>query len=432
MKKILVLFLALLMLCCLFLSCKKKTVPPELTEVGTNWDNYVIPTEYVQPYMTTGHGSYTLYRDCFYYCSDWCYIQYIQMSDANTDLRTLSKEGTTATYPPIHSVCGDPLCQHNTTSCIAGTGGIDSEFLIDEVESAGQNPIIYCFSGKQINRIDTGAGTRKSLVSGDEPIRQMATYKDSVYFVTQSSDDSYKINMVKKSGGTATCLEFGKVYLNLIGGNQRGLYLNDEKGNVYHVDYELTSSKIIYTAGESYPMIVGSEVAEFGMFVDENYLYFYADYETQTFPWGTKNTIDFIKHSIRRIHLDDLSQGAELVVDDVFEKAVYGIYNGVLYYGPYRVSTDLTNTNDPTYISQFSHSNGTIRGVNLSTLESGDLVSDCGMNFEVGPYIITDKYIIGTIHPYKAGLGIDSASSGMMILMYDFRSGAIYRLCACV
>lgn len=158
------------------------------------------------------------------------------------------------------------------------------------------------------------------------------------------------------------------------------------------------------------------------MFTEGEYLYFYADFEVLPFPaWDTSGRMyDFIKHSIRRIRLDDPTGEGELVAESVYEKEVYGVYNNVLYYGPFDVNTQIEVKNcQPMY-----HSKGTILGVDLETLETYTVVSDCGLNFEMHPYYINDRCIIGAMSPYRPMKGMQGW--GWPICLYDFETGAIY------
>lgn len=446
MIKLLSLTLSLLLLLgALFTSCKQNELPSDLThnssETNTltniiNLDEYVVPTEYTQPYMTTGHGGYKRYKNNFYYCNIYCYIEYIQLDEENTDFRMLESLKENVKYPKLRSICTDPICEHKHSydNCIADTSQISSEFVIDEVESAGGNPVFYYFayddstnSDSEIYRIDSAAGTKERLAAVKDPINKMAIFKDGIYFITQSSDDSYKINMIKKTGGDVVTLSAGEGRLRMLGGNQTALYLNDKKGDVYAVDYEMKSAEVVYSITEFYP----SSDGYLGAFINGDYLYFFADFEMQTFPWDG-DTIDFVKHSIRRIRLDTFEGEGEIVADDVFEDAVYGIYQGILYYGPYAPKTDLDYKNDPAYVDYYTHSNGTIRCVDLNTLEKQDVVSDCGLNIEYKIFAITDKYIVSIVHPYRSDFGLSPYTSGSMIFLYVFESGALYRLCGYV
>ncbi len=110
-----------------------------------------------------------------------------------------------------------------------------------------------------------------------------------------------------------------------------------------------------------------------------------------------------------------------MVAESVYDTEVYGIYNGVLYYGPFDVRTQLEENNG----SDWCHSNGTINGVNLETLENFTVISDCGFNFTSHPYYINDRCIIGPIYSYRDINGFTSDGFRGSVLL-DFEIGANY------
>lgn len=422
--------LVLLFLLVLSIGGCQREIPPELTEpieqdenpLGVEFDDQV-PTEYNQLYMTEKHGGYYVYKDCFYYLSNFGFLQYIRLNEPNKNLRTRTPDAV----PTENSACGDPLCDGNYETCLAYLGHMNSKFLIDEVESAGENPVIYFYMGSDIYRLDSGAGTREKVVTSAEPINKLAAFEDRLYFTTQTSEDSMAIHTVLKSGGEVVTQTPGDSYLNLIGGNQNGIYVNDEKGNIYALDHAFESADLIYTVSEVYPMKYGDPVS-LNMFVEGEYLYFFADFTVEELTWGDA-TDEFIRHSIRRVRVDHPVGEGEVVAESVYEQAVYGVHDGVLYYAPFNVKVGLKEMDSTVYHSYFSHSDGTITGVNLSTLETQNVTTDCGINFQNVCYYVDDQCFIGIAHPYKNGMGLDLSTSGTMVVLFVYESGAVYRLC---
>lgn len=450
MKKLLTLTLSLLLLGTLFTSCKQNELPPELTQTGPGtgyYDDYVVPTEYTNAYMTNGHGSYRMYKNNFYYCNNASFIEYIHLNDPNVDLRTLKPSKDGAEFAVQHSICTDPLCGHTFSdqNCLAYSESMLAQFLIDEVESAGGNPVFYIIAypnfdrlSSDIYRLDSSAGTKEVIVSVSETINKMAVYEDSIYFVTQSSDDTYKLNMIKKTGGDVVSLTPGGGSVRMIGGNKYGIFVSDNEGRIYLVDHALESAEVIYTLDNIYTDSSGY----FSAFIDGDYLYYDADYEAVEVPELSDSFGALIrtKNSLYRVRIDNpKKEEAELVATDVFEGVVYGIYKGELYYAP--MDMQVVTTNDESSenlkfddgITDFSCNDGEIRAVNLTTLETRVVIKGCGLDISVGPaFLVTDRFIIGVMWPYRTGFGLLHEYAGSWMVLYDFESGAIYRMSECV
>lgn len=436
MKKLLSLTLAILLLLPLS-SCSKEKEPPAPSDMAEErvQSPYTDANTTDRYYLSrTGDNAGFVYGDDYYYCTEYCTIVAVPLGEAVK--HNVVVEGKVSYVQEFTTLCADPVCKHNSVECPTMMRDPYAEFLIDAAESNGEQPVIYYFRatsetweedgsitvhGSEIIRYDVAEGTATQVTFSDKPIEQLMSYGDYLYFTTQTSEDTMEFNTVKKTGGEVNSLTPGDSYLRLIGANKQAAYVNDDKGNVYAIDPEGESYELIYTVAEVYHIGIDRH-ADLNMFTEGDYLYFFADHEIETAPmWDDSGReIERIKHTIRRVKLDDPSGEGELVAESVFEKEVYGVYNGVLYYGPFDLCTQLEGKN----IQPLYHSKGTIKGVNLETLETFNAVTDCGFNFEAHPYYINDRCIIGIMQPYRE---IDFTSKvGFYIMLLDFETGGMY------
>lgn len=408
------------------LACKKE-IPPELQAQAEEHSPYATVDAQKTFYLSVGISSPGIvYMDDIYICSSDITLQSIKLPTHVND--TVEKKRV--------SLCSDPMCSHQDLNCPAMMRHPEAEFLIDMTESNGELPVIYyfrCMAGQddlefgqsEVIRYDVATNQAVQVAVSHGPIRQMMTYKDSIYYTVQNAKDQYELNRVNKTGGSVQTISAGECYIELLGANDQGVYCNDEKGNVYLAELNLSNVKKIYAVKEVYHSINQSSPANIDMFVDGDYLYFFADFEPEYFPWYNSaeygDKILFLNHSIRRVPLNAPKGDGEVVAEDVFEYAVYGVYNGVLYYGPFDVKT-MIHGNLNQHGANLYHSKGTIRGVRLDTLETFDVVTDCGLNFEAGPFYVNDRCLIAVQFPYRDGM---VSSSGSLVL-YDFQTGAIY------
>lgn len=439
MKKLLTITMLFVFVCGLCSACKKNALPPELTETAGTAELQVSPYANQEkqkgPYMTNEEYSAIVYGDRMYYSNENCVIQYIQLGELKSDLRTIKKVGDIIS-PTVYSPCPDPVCSHINFDCPSFLHDPDAKFLIDYEESNGELPVIYFFrctagiiefedpwaadQAYEIVRYDTGMNSLTQIALVEVPIKQMMVYNDNIYFVTQTAKDSFELNRVSKSGGTVVTLSLGDCYLNLIGATTKGVYLNDEKGNIFEVDLLASESNIIFHVEEAYSFYP-NRPARFNFFIEEDYLYYYDDFvaEDATEVWG-KDAYAF-RHTIRRIDLNNPMDEGELVVSDVIEDLVYGVYDGVLYYAPY----ELVGIDTEKY-TRYAYSNGRISAVRLDTLEYYDVVSDCGLSFGRAPCYVTNRCIIETARPYREGFWLDRNTCGYYTCLYDFKTGALY------
>lgn len=336
--------------------------------------------------------------------------------------------------PRGYYVCGDETHNHGledpTVTCLGyKTGG----FLIDAYESAGETPIIYRgryvgfeASGNavcgEIIRYDTGNQTDEVIVSTSDNIEYMMAYDQWLFFMTVNADGVYSINVISKKGGDITSLEVGKHGWNFMWANDDYIYYQDSAGNIYRATLDLKNPEFIYYA-ES---IAAMEPDYIGTFIHGNYLYFESDYELIPYSEGISvdgsMVINFAKHSIRRVPLDDLYGESELVAENVLDNYVFGVGNNILYYQPCIMGEW---TSDDYY---FNWTGGQLRGVDLDTLEPAEIVNDIGLdiNGQTG-------YVQGNILFAVEALPTDDryymdrySGMGNMIMVLDTISGSLY------
>lgn len=434
MKKPLSLTLALFVLLSLT-ACRKDVEPPSNTDQQKQRE----PSPYAYTETTdryylsrTAVSAGFIYGDDYYY--NWnCRIVALPLSELKHNTATEGSLGFVEESTPL---CIDPMCEHNSIACPTVMGDHSAQFLIDTKESNGEQAVIYYFRagyevletdgtisvpGQEIVRFDVAEGTAKKVAFSDDPISQLMSYGDYLYYTTTTAKDKYQFHAVKKTGGKATTLAPGDSYLNLVGANKDGVYVNDDKGNVYAIDLAGENYELIFTTPEVYVLFPAGP-AELNMFVEGEYLYYFSDFTTEQYPaWANSERMyDYIRHNIRRIRLDDPTGEGELVAENVFESDVYGVYNNVLYYAPFDVNTQIEGNNcQPMYQSK-----GTILGVDLETLETFTVVSDSGLNFEPTQCYVNDRCIIGDMLPYREVKGMPGY--GWPPMLYDFETGAMF------
>lgn len=438
MKKLLSLTLALLMLLS-FTACGKDVEPPP--SGGTDGESMIQPSPYAHTdlsdrYYTATDGYFNgfVYGNEFYYGNSYGYLVSVPLPNWEG-----TAQDTMNTEKPF---CNDALCDHVNLTCTAFLRDPTAEFLIDSTESAGGFPIAYyyrCVEGNvfsedpwnedwryEIIRADSATNLATQIALVNSPIVKMISYGNMIYFVTQTAEQNYLLNSVKKTGGEISTAAVDEPYINLIGANKDGVYFNDSQGNVYMSDSLLVQTELIYTVANVYPMSA-NYTADLGMFVDSEYLYFYDDFEALTAP---NDPLSFIRDSLHRIKLSEPDGAGEVVATDIFQNSVYGIYNGILYYAPFNVMYDIQGGQGTDYISgSYCFSLGTVKGVRLDTLECFDVITDSGYNMVMGDFYINDRCLIGCVgSSYRRGNGITSQNAGRFISLLDFETGALYNI----
>ena len=159
--------------------------------------------------------------------------------------------------------------------------------------------------------------------------------------------------------------------------NDEYVYYHDIAGNIYRATFDLQNPEFIYYA-ES---ISAMDPEHVGTFIYGEYLYYETDYETVPYPMSIDGTmvINFAKHSIRRVPLDNLYGESELVAENVLDNYVFGVGNNVLYYQPCVMAEEVEEPGKEYY---FNFTGGQLLGVDLDTLEPAKIINDVGLDID--------------------------------------------------
>ena len=361
----------------------------------------------------------------------------IYLRDPNFRLRRISIDALSCdirssnewAFPENYPVCTDDSHDHNSKD--NPDGCLDFKigtFLIDAHESNGGSPIIYRTrimdadikvedEFGEIIRYDTANMKAETVVSVTDSIADMMTYDQWVFFMTDNAEGVYSLNVVSKKGGDITTIEVGKHGWTLMWANDDHVYYQDTAGNIYRATLDLQNPEFVFYA----ETISAMDPDRIGTFIHGNYLYYEADYETAPFYIG-QTAINFAKHSVRRVPLDNLYGESELVAENVLDNCVLGVGNNVLYYQPCILAEKTAKE------YYFNWTGGQLLGVNLDTLEQVDMINDVGLDFTAPDWCYAEgNALIVTPMPTDGRYHKDRYSGwGMLRFLYDIRTGALY------
>lgn len=317
-------------------------------------------------------------------------------------------------------------------------------FLLDAYESAGSYPIIYyagwtdpagqgSFEGNawdrpstySIYRYDSGNNTRKVLAETEYYPIQMMSYGENLYVVTQSALNEFQVNLIDKENKTLTELTIGDGQINLLFADDEYIYLNDYAGNVYRAALDLQSHEPIHTVEV---LVFNLNDYSHGIFIEGGYLYYRADYASDLFPINELQSIEPKHYNVYRLPMSDFDRSPELVAENVFENGEMGVAGGKLYYTPMKYGES-----DEGPDNYFNFTSGMLRSVDLTTLETADVVNDCGFMFDgrrLGKQI-GENFVITTVRPYQdKGYDYTMNDGYRYVTLYDFTTGDLYALLA--
>lgn len=418
---------------------------PDLSEYGDQLGNTDGQIEEVRsPYgmydyskrafLTGSPVSASVYKGDVYYINQQIEFMRIPLSGLKYDLTT-SKE---TELPEAFTICPDVTHRHNqvgtSTECPDNVNLFDGKFLIDAYESAGDYPIIYYYGSYttdfdkpdwdaggtyEIYRYDTGKVERKCLVSSQVPPRQMMSYDQALFFVTQTADNEYKLNVVAKTGGDVTTVSIGEGQLTMLGVHNEQVILRDGDATIYKAGLDLQNLEEIYQVEEDLSLSGIANGYE-PLFIHAGYLYFWADYAAVSYGLFADNRIDLLSHSIRRVSLDAPQGEGELVAENVLDDSVHGIVDDVLYYSPCAAGETLEG-----YYYNFN--GGLLKGVDLKTLQPAQVKEDCGLYCYGGWTVMSGQALLANFFVTRPGYSYTPQGEQYMCL-YDIKTGALYRL----
>lgn len=355
----------------------------------------------------------TVYKGDIYCKDPGNWLSHISLSDLFCDFRDKKYADPQAvSFPRYLSICQDESHDHGANEkpegeCLDYKVG---QFLIDAYESNGGSPIIYRTHIMErvnsvedeygiITRYDTGSMTAEKIVSVSDAIGNVMTYDQFVFFTTYSAQGKYSIHVVSKKGGEIKSLELGNYKHSLIWANDNYVYYQDSAGNIFRVGHNLENPEFIFYA-ES---ISAMNPEHQGTFIYGEYIYYESDYETVPYSMSIDGSlmINFAKHTIRRVPLENPQGESELVAENVLDNYIYGVGNNVLYYQPCIMAD---NVQEPGKEYYFNFTGGQLIGINLDTLEQAQIVNDVGLDI----------------------LGNDSYTLGNMLLVHAFPTDGRY------
>lgn len=436
MKRIISIFMAMALLSAqmLWLTSCKYDEPDEIKNVEEQKSPYGNYDYSKRAFFSGGTESACIYKGDVYYLSNYIQLMKASLNDLSCDLRTSKAK----IKPKAESVCPEQSHNHNAfgtaDECPAHLNDLLTIFLIDGYESAGDHPIVYYTKSwnadpieeehslwdqsftYHIYRYDTGKAECESIVETKNLIKRMMTYDQQVFFTTQNEKNSFQLNVVSKKGGDVTTISVGSGPILFLGVyNDQVIFLDCLVGAVYKAGLDLQNCEKIFQTPEV--VETGMSGKFNGTFVHGNYLYFSADYEMIDYPINEIQTVHFMKHSLRRVPMDDLQGEGELVADNVYEENVYGVVDNVLYYTP-------CLPGDTVQGYYYNFDGGQLRAVDLATLKPVEIKEDTGISFRSNGWISGDG-IISAVFPVKAGYNI-TFTDGNYICLYDIKTGALY------
>lgn len=385
-------------------------------------------------FLTGSPFSASVYKGDVYYINQHIEFMRIPLSSLKYDLTT-SQE---TQRPESFTICPDVTHRHNqlgtSPECPDNVNLFDGKFLIDAYESAGDFPIIYYYGSYtadfdkpdwdaggtyEIYRYDTGEIKRKCLVSSRVPPRQMMSYDQSLFFVTQTAENEYQLNVIAKTGGDVTTVSIGEGQLTMLGVHNEQVILRDGDATIYKAGLDLQNIEEIYQVAEDLSLSAISNGYE-PLFIHAGYLYFWADYAAVPYNLYYDQWIDLLSHSIRRVSLDDPQGEGELVAENVLDDSVLGIVDDVLYYSPCVAGETLEG-----YYYNFN--GGLLKGVDLKTLQPAQVKEDCGLYCYGGWTVMSGDALMANFFVTRPGYSYPAAGENC-ICLYDYKTGALYRL----
>lgn len=424
-------------------------VPGTSTAAYSNTDYSV---QFIKSIASVGVQDMWVYKDAVYFVDNVQRLRCIFLTDtedsANKKINMISSDCA-------QLVCTDPLCGDDTIdlkalrACPAYLYSSDSQYLIDNSESAGGFPVFYYSRAitsdfdddKFINgdddfmvvgdyaiyRYDVSNNQRKAIVQQERPITNFAVYDDQIFFVTTDEDGNYKVVIIDKSGKIKYETSELKNKIDLIGYENGTLYYADLQGNVYASSMDNKDGRLIFS--DSSFVLLDTESTSSRMFVEQGFLYFDSELiykETQILnAYGTMQTYNLPVRTISRISLDDPHGSAQVVAENVFQSSVHGVCNGKLFY------CKLT-PGETAKGGYWNFCSGDIYSVDLSTLETTIFASDIGMQFDLSMCYFSERFCVGLMAAYSPSYTeiYDEYDGGSKFVcaLYDFATEQVFVL----
>lgn len=318
------------------------------------------------------------------------------------------------------------------------------QMVLDRHESAGDFPIFYMTytklkknsneaepdGGFNLYKYSSETNISEKIVKLPGQALQLMIYGDRIYMSISTDNKKFCLFVYDKKTGDTAELDIGKGRLELLSASGEDIYFCDRSsGQVYASDVLLKTHDEVFKPSEVYALSKDDTV---GIYINDGYIYYRDNAKTHDVqipvigvPDDEVENPQFIhpiSYDIRRVSIADPKQESSLVASDVFEGCEFGFADNFFYYTPF----DLGTTTDEGY---YNFSNGRFCKVDLSTLETSDVLTNCGYLFDnYGNAFCDGKMIISTLRPLGAECSDYDMELASRHSIYDIESGEIYFL----
>lgn len=331
--------------------------------------------------------------------------------------------------------CSNPLCQHQDNSCPAFCLGSFNLLIIDPEERT--LPLIYMFGRNEnsiykdgvkvenpkaqlmvIKEFDMSTNTGR-IVTDEFPYRNIIDrlyYNGFIYATAIDGDNMGRIVSINVKTGEFRQLDYD-LSASVIGIYDGYLYFNNYKSMLLRCDLKLSKYEEVYDCKTGF--LRRGAISPFAR-IDGNYIYFESNSREAVQNRELGNTVI---SDIYRLNLDNIKEGAELMVEEVYS---FYPYNGDLYYTHWDFKSygELNTTSGRALVC--SKTGGTLYKYDTKTNTSSVFIEDCGADFD-RIYEFNDKFILFTGLHYDdiETLGEDELYiwGFNMLNMYSFDTG---------
>lgn len=294
-------------------------------------------------------------------------------------------------------ICFDPLCDHCQEYCPAFDGDASYEtedgrtmtypyqILLDKYDNAN-SPVIYraykqsslyrpspdmktaisrpeCY---RIDRYDLSTGKRITLLTDiSGTITTLNTYGDYIYYNEENADQTVTLKRLAKAGGPPISLEQDNLKtINVLDITDDFIYYTADERYLYRADADLKNPELLLDVAN----LKGSnDMPAVLRRIQGGYLYYYGDFEIRkTTPNEAGISGDEEYCSCYRVPLNELDSSPELVAKDFAFGYIYSAFTENYFYY------------QPAGSDYFSEASRSLFAVNLDSLETKQVVEDCG------------------------------------------------------
>lgn len=440
MKHIIRSFAILILLSLALTGCKYKD---DDIDNGDNWQKQNCPYGNYDYSLKPYFGYYSdldvpiVYQNFAFFIGLSGKLVYVDLSDLKRDMSTYKRSNEEYEKNGKLGEKQYEVCNEEHTSVQSCPAAI-SFMVLDAYESAGSYPVFYSVGQDEDNtdpgsshsvtyslyKYDTGSNIRRKICDTNGKPLFMMSYGDYIYLSEAKSDDKYHIEAINKKTAEKTTLNLDGKRIQPIHADGDKVYFYEWlTGTLYVSDRKLAEYKPIFTPPEVYTVKV-NEIG-IGMFIDNGYIYFRADYEKRQVPIPQTEPVQYITpfvYNIKRVPLDNPGAESKLVAKDVFEGCDHGVYGNNFYFTAY----DPKEQNNA--YCYFNFNNGRLCKTDLTTMTTTDVLDDSGFFFEgVNNTYVNSRCILLCIRPVtEKGTFVTLGDAMIYLMLYDFETGQVY------